>query len=227
MVGRRRVVQRRVVAQQHHLDILQAHHAIGLGPAAVVADAHAHVAAERPHDREAEIADLEVALLEMLERPLGLVLGMARQMDLAVLAHDAAVALDQDRGVETPDTPFLVGQLRIAQAEAHREALGLREQRRRLVGRHLLLEEGIDLGLVLHPPARKERGERELGKHHELASHALRLAQMGDQPLHHVAAAMAALDGTHLRRPDSQKTRHRHLSATSIATKARRASRRW
>ena len=122
VVGRRRVVQGRVVAEQHHLDVLQAHDAVGLGPAPVVADAHAHVAAERLEHREAEIADLEVALLEMLERPLGLVLGMARQMDLAVLADDLAVALDQDRGVEAPDPPVLVGELGVAQAEAHRRA---------------------------------------------------------------------------------------------------------
>ena len=110
-----------------------------------------------------------------------------------------------------PDTAVLVGKFGVAQAEAHREPLGLGEQRRRLVGRHLLLEEGIDLGLALHPPAREERRERELGKHHELAAHALGFAQMGNQPLDHVAAGMAALDGTHLRRTDSQKTRHRHL----------------
>ena len=100
VVGRRRVVQRRVVAEHHHLDALQAHDAVGLRPAPVVADAHAHDAAEGAADREAEIADLEIALLQMLERALRLVLGVAGQMDLAVLADDAAVALDQDRGVE-------------------------------------------------------------------------------------------------------------------------------
>jgi hypothetical protein len=34
---------------------------------------------------------------------------------------------------------------------------------------------------------------------------------MGDQPLDHVAAGMAALDGAHLGRTDCQKTSHRHL----------------
>ena len=111
----------------------------------------------------------------------------------------------------------LVGELGVAQAETHAEPLGLVEQRRRLVRRHLLLEEGIDLRLVGHPPARKERRERELGEHHQLAAHALGLAQMGDQPLDHIAARVAALDGTHLRGADGQKTRHRHLPAAIIA----------
>ena len=101
----------------------------------------------------------------MLERPLGLVLGMAGQMDLAVLGDDAAVALDQDRGVEAANAALLAGELGIAETEPHRETLGLVEQRRRLVGRHLLLEEGIDLGLVGHPPAREEGRQRELGEH--------------------------------------------------------------
>src|SRR6185295_9829742 len=56
----------RVVADQHHLNTLQAHHAIGLRPAPVVADRHTEDAAERTPDVEAEIARLEVALLQIL-----------------------------------------------------------------------------------------------------------------------------------------------------------------
>ena len=60
----------RVVADQHHLNTLQAHHAISLRPPPVVADRHAEDTAERAPDVEAEIARLEVALLQMLERAL-------------------------------------------------------------------------------------------------------------------------------------------------------------
>src|SRR5204863_1040670 len=120
---------------------------IGLGPAPVVADAHADVAAERLEHREAQVADLEIARLEMLERPRRFVLGMARQVDLAVLADDAAVALDDDRGVEMPRSAVVMRQLGVAQAKTQGEAPRLVEQRRRLVRRHLALEEGIDLGL--------------------------------------------------------------------------------
>ena len=41
---------------------------------------------------------------------------------------------------------------------------------------HLALEEGVDLPLILHPPAREEGGERELGKDHEIAAARMRLA---------------------------------------------------
>jgi hypothetical protein len=56
----------RIVAQQDHLHPLQPHDAIGLGPAPVVADAHAQDAAEAAPDRKAQIAHLEEALLQML-----------------------------------------------------------------------------------------------------------------------------------------------------------------
>ena len=225
VVGRRRVVQRRVVPQHHHLDVLQAHHAIGLGPAPVVADAHAHVAAERLEHRKAEIADLEVALLQMLERPLGLVLAMAGQVDLAVLAGDAAILFDDDRGVETARPAVLAGELGVAEAHAQAEPLGLVEQRCRFVVRHLALEEGIDLGLVGHPPAREERGQGELGEHHQLAAHAARFAEMRDHALDHVAPRVAALDRAHLRRADCQKPGHRHSAAIFAPLKAGMTSR--
>ena len=98
----------RVVAEQHHLDALQPHDAIGLRPAPVIANAHAHVGIHRAPDGEAEIADLEVALLEMLESAPGLVLGMAGQVDLAVLADDLPGPVDQDRRVEAAHLRALV-----------------------------------------------------------------------------------------------------------------------
>src|SRR5205823_2380442 len=57
-----------VVTDQHHLNTLQAHHAVGLRPAPIIADRHAKNATERTPDVETEIARLEVALLQMLER---------------------------------------------------------------------------------------------------------------------------------------------------------------
>ena len=126
----------------------------------------AHGARHRP----AEIADLEIALLEVLEGAPGLVLGMARQVDLAVFQRDRARLVDQDRGVEAARAAVLPRQLGEAEIEADAERLRLVEQRRGLVRRHLALEERVDLVLVLHPPAREERGERELGKHDEIAA---------------------------------------------------------
>src|SRR5215203_3476735 len=66
LAGLLRVHRRRVEAEHDELDALQAHDAVGLGPAPVVADAHADDAAEHAPDREAEVARLEIALLEML-----------------------------------------------------------------------------------------------------------------------------------------------------------------
>src|SRR4030095_15629654 len=97
-----------------------------LGPAPVVADALADddLVLEHLPDVEAEIADLEVLLLEMLVGRCRPVLGMPRQMDLAVLADGAAVRPDQDRGIEAPGLPLFLRELGIAQVET--DALGAR-----------------------------------------------------------------------------------------------------
>ncbi len=76
VLGGARVVHGRVVAERHQLDGLEPEHAEGLRPAAVVADAHADPAAEGVEGGEAEVADLEVALLQVLEGEVRLVLAM-------------------------------------------------------------------------------------------------------------------------------------------------------
>ena len=48
---------------------------------------------------------------------------------------------------------------------------------------------------------------------HGLRVLCLRIGNVGDRPLDHVAARVAALDWAHLRGPDSQKTSHRHPSS--------------
>ena len=97
VLGRGRIVHGGVVAEADQLHPLQAHHAIGLGPAPVIADAHADDAVEGAPHREAEIAHVEVALLEVLEGAPGLVLGVAGQVHLPVLADEAPRAVHQDR----------------------------------------------------------------------------------------------------------------------------------
>src|SRR6202790_3989443 len=89
----------RVVADQHHLDALQAHDAIGLRPPPVVADRHAKDTTERTPDVEAEITRLEVALLQMLKGALGIELGMARQVNLAVFSDDPGRSVREDGGI--------------------------------------------------------------------------------------------------------------------------------
>src|SRR5204863_1920321 len=81
-------------------DALQAHHAIGLRPAPVVANRHAEDAAERTPDVEAEIARLEVALLQMLECAFRVELRMTRQMNLAIFPDDLSGLVGEYAGVE-------------------------------------------------------------------------------------------------------------------------------
>ena len=69
-------------------------------------------------DREAQVAHIEVTLLEVLEGAPGLMVGMAGQVHLAVLANDAAGGVDEDRGVVAAGATTLESQLGRAQTEA-------------------------------------------------------------------------------------------------------------
>src|SRR5580698_6318691 len=89
-----------VVPEQNHFDPLQAHYAIGLRPAPVVADAHAKDAAEGAPYGETQIADLEESLLQVLSGAVQHV-GVTRQMHLAILSDELAGLVDQYRGVES------------------------------------------------------------------------------------------------------------------------------
>src|SRR5262249_11167590 len=197
----RRIVHRRVVAQEHHLHALQPHHPIRLGPAPIVADAEAHQSAEGRPDSPTEVAHFEVTLFQMLKGAPRLVLGMTGEMDLAVFADGAARLVHQDRGVEASHRASrLTYELGIAETEADAETARLDEERTRLRPWHLTLEERVDLRLVLHPPAREEGREGKLGKHHEVGAMRLRLLQEAEEALHHLRARLRALDGSELSR---------------------------
>ena len=62
-----------------------------------------------------------------------------------------------------------LGQLGIAEIEADAELAGEIEQLPGLGIGHLALEIAVDLALVLHPPAREERRQRQLGEDDEAA----------------------------------------------------------
>jgi hypothetical protein len=202
VLRRGRVVERRVVAEKDHLHALQAHHAVGLRPPAVVADAHAEHAAEGAPHAEAQVADLEVSLLEVLERAIGLVLGVAGQVDLAVFPDQAPAGVDEDRGVVPMSDAALDDELRVAEIEAETEPRCLLEQRARLGPGHLALEERVDLRLILHPPARKERGEGELREDHQVATPGLGLVQMREQAFDDGAARLGPGNRSELRGAD-------------------------
>src|SRR5438477_1778756 len=192
------VLDRGVVAERDDLDALQSHDAVGLGPAPVVADAHAHDGALHAPDAEAFVPDIEIALLQMLKWRLRQMLGMAGEMDLAVPADDAAIGINEDRRVVMPRLALLLGQLGIAEIKADAELLREIEQRPRLRARHIALEIAVDLGLVGHPIAREERRQCQLGKDDKLDAGAVCLAQQGAEPLDDGLAAVSEMDRTQL-----------------------------
>jgi hypothetical protein len=115
----------------------------------------------------------------VLERARGLVFGVTGQVDLPVLPHQPPLAVHDDRRVVPAQARALAAQLRVAQTEREPQAPRLVEQCPGLGAGHLSLEEGVDLGLVLHPPAREERGQGQLRKHHEIRATTVRLIEQG------------------------------------------------
>ena len=59
----------------------------------------------------------------------------------------------------------------------------------------------IDFLRLRHPPARKERRQRQLGKHGKVAAVRGGLPQQVDEPLEDPRAAIAPLDRSHLAGP--------------------------
>jgi hypothetical protein len=101
--------------------------------------------------------------------------------------------------------------------KADAEALGLLEQRSRLLPRHLALEPGVDVALVLEEPAREEGGERQLGIDDKVAAHSLRLPHQRDQPRHDLGSGLAARDRPKLRRAHGDDPTHFFPPRTSSA----------
>src|SRR5262249_63307 len=101
MIELRRLVQnrRRVVADEHYLCAAEATHAVGLRPAAIVAERHSDTGSMEIEDGKAEIAGLEIETLEM-DRRTDLRLSRTGQVDLAIAADEVTVLADEVHGVE-------------------------------------------------------------------------------------------------------------------------------
>ena len=195
----------RVEPERDHLHALQPHNPVDLGPAPVIADAHAEDAAHEAPNGKAEIARLEIALLQVLEGAGRVEFGVTGKMHLAVLADDCALAIDEDRGVEVMP---IRRQLRIAEAHAHAVPGSPLEQRPRRGIRHFLLEPEIGLGTILVIPAREEGGERQLGIDDEVRPFGLRLIHQVEHARHHGLARLGLLDSAELGGGDSDNTGH-------------------
>ena len=119
VVGRRRVVHRRVVAAKNHVHALQAEYAVRLWPTPVVADDHAGHTAKSMPGAKTKVAHLEITLLQILEWRLRAMVGMPGQMDLAVFADKLSLGVHQDRGIEAALVPAGHIELAIAEVKTH------------------------------------------------------------------------------------------------------------
>ena len=188
-------MNRGVVTDQDHLDALQPHLPIRLGPPPVVARGHTEDATERSPHRETFVALLEVPAFEMLKRTPWLVALVAGDVDLAESTDDRAVAFDQDGGVE----PFSLGrEFCVAKCETDTELLGLVEKRLCLGTRHGGLVVMVVTSDVFGEPTREEGGERKLGEHHQLGTCGCSVTKHGPQSLDNSGARFVLGDGAEL-----------------------------
>src|SRR2546426_5707767 len=101
------------------------------------------------------------------------------------------------------------GELGIADIKPNSQLLRLGKQGLRLRGGYRRFEIlAVHLRLVLHPPAREEGGEGELGEDHELRSHAVRFFQQRNQPFHCRASAIRSVERPQLGSSDLEVSAH-------------------
>ena len=101
-------------------------------------------------NRKAEIARLEIAFFQMLEGAFGVKFAMSGQMHFAILTDDLAVSTRQELRVEM--TAF-GGALGVAKGEGNAMGGSPVEEGLGRGVRHLMLEPGVHIGLILHVPA--------------------------------------------------------------------------
>lgn len=97
----------------------------------------------------------------------------------------------------------------VPEAEADAQPLRFVEQQLRGGTGHGALVVVVGLTDVVDEPAREERRERELGIHHQLGSHRMRLVQHRDEAGHHLLTSVLLLHGPHLGGSDGEVARHR------------------
>ena len=133
---------------------------------------------------------------------------MAGQVDLAVLADDPALGVDQDRGVEPAGSAALDGLFRIAEIKADAELGSQVEQRLHGRIRHLGFEERVDLRLVRHVPAGKEGGQRQLREDDQPCAGSVGPVHQGHQALDHGCPRIGAGDRTELTAGEEKRALH-------------------
>src|SRR5882724_13299202 len=161
------IVSRGIVADADQLNTLQAENAPGLGPAAIIADHHAHdrMAPGRtcPKSGKSQVAIFEIAFLKLLVARAGTRLERTRQMHLAIATENFAIAVDKDRTVVASTVRCQFG---VADMEADAQRPGAIEQRPHGRIRHAALVVVIER-LALDQPSREEGRERQFGKYNQ------------------------------------------------------------
>ena len=199
----------RVVAKHHQLNALQAHHPVCLRPAPVIAERHAHNAAHGPPDWPAKITHFEIALLKVLPWQGIVILNVARQMHLAILADNLARFINQNGGIEPAHTSFILKLLCVAQIKAHAVFDSGIEEWLCCWPRHFCVEPFIHMVPVLVIPAGEECGQRQFRECDEFHTLRMRLRHQIEHPLNHGFAAVRQLNWTHLSAAQSDDARHR------------------
>src|ERR1700730_1170825 len=116
-------------------------------------------------------------------------------MNLAVFSGDLGGSIGEDTAVEMVS---IRRQFAIAKTHSHLVPSGALEQRLRSGVWHLALKPAIDLGLILHVPARKECGECQLRIDDQVGAPGFGVIHQRDHALHDGLAAIGFLDGAHL-----------------------------
>src|SRR5438876_801398 len=195
--GERR--ERRVVADDDELGALERQRAVALRIAPVLADRDTHLRARRVEDPVARVAVSEVVRLEDLGEAVG---GPGpRQVDLPERPAQPSVPIGEEGSVEV----LPVGLLAEADVHGH-PALGRpAEQGLERLGRHLGLEELVEVG----PDALGEIGrQRHLGIGDQLDLFPRGLLEQAQHALDDLLAARALVVGAHLGGGDLHVARH-------------------
>src|SRR5213083_1588351 len=190
---------RRVVADEDDLGALQRQRAVALGIAAVLADRDADPRARAVPDAVAGVAVGEVVGLVDLGEAVGRL--RAGQVNLAEGAEQAPVTPGEQRRVEIRAVRLL------AKADVHGDPRlrGAPQQRLQRLGRHLGLEELVEVAADL---LGEVRGERHLRIDDQLDAVAGRALEQDEHALDDLLARRAFVVRTHLGGGDLDLARH-------------------
>ncbi len=157
----------------------------------------------------------------MLELPPRLVILMAGDVHLAVLADLLALPVDENRRVVAMDLAVRVrAEFGVAEGESDSEPFRLVEERLGLQVRHLGVVVVVELGWIIDPPAGEERGQGQFGVDEHLDGLLMGVVQQRDEPLDHVGLALISGDRAQLGGAQADQSCHVSRSSPSSVRQA-------